>query len=84
MRTHPLIAGAVGMHNSKEVDLKLCELVYMHHNKVDTTPEELNFNLGNFPENALENAKGVEEYDEDYLNRNMNNYLEELCNDVSL
>ena len=36
--------------------------------------EELNFNLGkSLSENALENAKGVEEYDEDYLNRNMNN-----------
>ena len=84
MRTHPLIAGAVGMQEQQggrpKVMWNAC--LYMHHNKVDTTPEELNFNLGkSLSENALENAKGVEEYDEDYLNRNMNNYLEELCND---
>jgi len=82
-RKHPLIAGAVGMNEKQggrpKVMFNAC--MYMKYNEVETTPEELNFNLGkSLSEKDLENAKGVEEYDEDYLNRNMNNYLEELCN----
>jgi hypothetical protein len=83
-REHPLIAGAVGMNQKQggrpKVMWNAC--LYMHYNKVETTPEELNFNLTKpISENALENAKGVEEYTEEYLNNNFNNYLSELCND---
>ena len=83
-REHPLIAGAVGMNEKQggrpKVMFNAC--MYMHYNKVDTTPEELNFNLSKpISQKDLENAKGVEEYSEEYLNNNFNNYLSELCND---
>ena len=55
MRTHPLIAGAVGMQEQQggrpKVMWNAC--LYMHYNKVDTTPEELNFNLGKLSQRML-------------------------------
>tara|TARA_R100000657_G_C4681734_1_gene130977 strand:+ start:827 stop:2683 length:1857 start_codon:yes stop_codon:yes gene_type:complete len=83
-REHPLIAGAVGMDEKQngrpKVMFNAC--LYMHYNKVNTTPEELNLNLSKpLSDRDVENAKGVEEYTEEYLNKNINNYLGELCND---
>ena len=83
-REHPLIAGAVAMNEKQggrpKVMWNAC--LYMHFNKVDTTPEELNENLSKpLSEKDLENAKGVEEYPIERLEKNYNNYLSELCND---
>jgi hypothetical protein len=84
VRNHPLIAGLVGMNEKQggrpKAMFNAC--LYMHHYEVDTSPEELNLHLGKqLSEKDLENAKGVEEYSKDYLKRNFNNYLSELCND---
>ena len=82
-REHPLIAGAVGMQPTDGRHKALWNAaLYMQYNSVDTTLEELNSNLGKpISKKELNNAEGVEEYSEEHLDNNLNNYLSELCND---
>ena len=83
-REHPLIAGAVGMQptDGRHKALWNAALYLKYYPEVDTTLEELNFNLGKpISKKELDNAAGVEDYSVEHLEKNLNNYLSELCND---
>ena len=82
-RAYPLVSGAVGMRATDGRHKALFNAaLYEKYSDIDFSLEELNFNFTDrCSDKDVENAKGVEEYDKDYLERNYNNYLSELCND---
>ena len=56
--------------------------LYLKYNSFGTTLAELNENLGKpVSQKDLDNSEGVDEYTEEHLNDNLNNYLCELAND---
>ena len=83
-KAYPLIAGAVGM-NAEDGRHKALFNAAMEQkwNEVGIELEDLNSHFTDpiKSQKEIENAKGVEEYDETHFNKNYNNYLSELCND---
>ena len=90
-RKHPLIAGSVGMVEEGEGKGKLSRhkalfniALYLHHNKINLTIEEVNNHLANpIPDTEtyfrhLANQVEKPDYDEEHLENNFNNYIKDV------
>ena len=90
-RKHPLIAASVGMVEEGEGKGKLSRhkalfniAVYLHHNKINLTIEEVNNHLAKPISDTetyfrhLANQVEKPDYDEEHLRNNFNNYLKDV------
>ena len=80
-RKHPLIAGSIGMTKGGRHKALFNAGLYLKYNDVDISLEDIGALMTDqiIDQKEIDHANDNENYDQEHLNKNYNNYLSDLC-----